>query len=863
MLSFSRSRMSGTFVGILVPVFLGALFLIAFPYLVHAQGEEFRATAAERRALEERDRAALATSRCCRCVHNDQNFCTTLTGVTACDGYRSGNEFSIMSQVQRNALVDFACTDLPLSACQSGATVTPTTGAPAAVPSPAPASATPPAQTCSRTFANFAEAVGTLHPDLVSAPSGVSTSSQFQSITPQLGVQIPGLVFSPARKEGGFVYIPFLAQYIAALERYAVALASIAAVIMIVYGGMLYLLGSAVQDTSTGKQIILDAITGLVLTLCAYLILSTVNPNTLDLQEIRLGFINPTYWGENLGAYSSSQSGSSPCRCAPIPPEVNEARVLGVPCFYQAGGSWGSLGYSTALLPPGESPPARADLTSHINTPTCTGAQASSGPNMCWGTFQQGACGPTALATVLGYYSARTKEGAPVTPLEAGRYAVRAGLRPFNGGTTGICSSMFTTEFPGFTCASSLRNQLHSPQGILELAEEIRSGHPIIFHCHDCRVRNAAGQEIRGAGDGHFMVLTGVSEDNSIFSVHDVGWGPPRGAIAVRAEDILNQTHTFTAPNGDGVMTQYTGNINIQAIIKPIDQSRIPQNGTCVGRARRSALPTSDDVIRIPFTYCPGGVCDGAHYQENQASLILDSSFLKLPNVSVRAFMYIHGLNTEHRTAENANYVNTWKAILSRYQRVGGPAVVVMTPHSMGSDAGSYFSGFNGPEFYRVAQTALQTAFAQQRGSFTIRDVSVGAHSSAICDGHFARAANASYPVGTRGLVAFDGCVDRYSSCPGGSCVMPTNTAFIMNPDQSTSERVHSLGRGRTAGLVSTYGLTPSTCPAYAQGGGVLRCYSKAQSTSNNGWTLFETNIGHSASVNIVGEFALRAFYGQ
>lgn len=842
---------------------------------VHAQGDEvrFRIQEQQQQVQQQRDaQAARTVQRCCKCVKQEQEFCVPMTGIVACDAYRAADQFTNLSDIQRNALVDFRCTDLEQTACEAGGTITPTATPSAGAPRPAtppvpaptatpPAPGTPVAGTCRRTFANFGEAVGTLNPTLRGSEQ-VHQSATFTSITPELGVQIPGLVFSPAVREDGLVRVPFLAQYIAAVQRYAIGLAAVAAIVMVVYGGFLYLLGSAIQDVATGKQIVVDALIGLLIALGSFVILSTINPNTLDLPELKLGYINPIYWGENIGAYASAQAGTTPCRCSASPNEVNEARVLGVPCFFQWGGSWGAQAYGPSLLLPGESVPSC--MQAAVGKPACAGGDQNSS---CVGTIGQGGCGAASLATVLGFYNARTKEGFPVTPTEAARYLVRSCQRVINSGTHSICSSSFSTEFPGFSCGN-LRNPVHSAAGVQELAAELRAGHPIIFHCATCRVRNANGQEIVGTGGGHFMVLTGVSEDGRIFSVHDVGWGPPRGAVAVRADDIQNEYHEFDAPNSEGVSRRWRGNINIIAVIKPTAAGASTASGMCRGRTRRTEASGSDKIVRIPFTYCPGGACDGVRFRPEQASIIMDSSFLKLRGVRIRAFMYIHGLNSSHAEGAQAGYTQKWKNILTRYSsRPGRPAVAIIAPHSMSSDAGSFFRGLSGPDVLRAAQVALQAQFTSHGGTFSVQDIAISAHSSGVCDGHLARAANATYPVPRRGVVAFDGCTSGFARCSGGTgslCVHHENEAFIINPDQSVAEPTHSLGRGTTNSLITTYGLSPVPCPAYAQGKpGVLRCFSRGFASPHNGWMLFETSIGHSASVETVGEFALRAFYGE
>lgn len=830
----------------------------------------------EQLAQQQRQNAE-AQNRCCKCVRREESFCTRLTSVVSCDAFRGGPQYAQLSSAQTQLLENFTCTEIPSAACDAYA------GPMVAIPAPAPAAPTTPARpatggaaapapVCQRTFPSLGEAVATINGATSTSEAVGPTTPEFESITPILGVEIPGLSFSPARKEDGQVYVPFLAQYIAAVQRYAVGLAVVAAIIMVVYGGFLYLLGSSIQDVSTGKTIIADALIGMIIALSGYFILYTVNPNVVTLPEIKLGYINPEYWGENQGAYSTTQAGTSPCRCAPIPSEVNEARVLPVPCYNQAAGAWGPTAYGPNLLLPGESVPR--NLQEAVGVGACTRGQFNSGPDKCVGTFQQGGCGPTSLAVVLGYYNAINKEGSPVTPLEAGRYLIRAGLRPFNEGTHGICSSVFTENFPGFTCENI--SGIPSAAGLQRIITEIRAGHPVIFHCNKCRVRKADGRIMAGTGSGHFMVFTGVSEDGNVLSVHDVGWGPPDGAVAMTAADIASPQN-FSAPGlHDGVMKTYVGGAVTEAyLVKPIDPARVPAGNTCQGRARRNSSNVSGNIIRIPFTYCPGNVCDGNLYKQNEGSIIMNSSWLKAPNPAFRVFMYIHGLN-HGGTGESGS--NKWKSILSNYPGERNTPILIIRPHNYGRTTPTLFQSMNAQEVLTQALQALQNYRLYEGrdttiGRFTVRDITITAHSSGICGGHFARASQQRYSyngqsIPLRGLVAFD----AYGSCSltEPSLVSPTGIAYIMNPD------IGSHGMGRVSGapfaptMAERHGMTPATCPTYAGGGGVTRCWTKAQSTSNNGyaaenngWILFETNLGHDESVDRVAGYAMRAFYGS
>lgn len=199
-------------------------------------------------------------------------FCATLLG--ACDQMTRGGEFDSLSATQKTALGGYQCR-LVETASQF-----------AAQTSPGDTSHVCPTQP----HDNLEAAANRIAPP---EPPPTPPASNFVSITPTLGVPIPGLTFSPATLDNGTIEVPFLAQYISAIQRYLTGLAVTAALVMIVYGGFLYLLGSSVGDVSRGKTIITDAIVGLLLALGAYTILRIANPSLVQIDPIRLRYIEP------------------------------------------------------------------------------------------------------------------------------------------------------------------------------------------------------------------------------------------------------------------------------------------------------------------------------------------------------------------------------------------------------------------------------------------------------------------------------------------------------------------------------------------------------------------------------------------
>lgn len=153
---------------------------------------------------------------------------------------------------------------------------------------------------------------------LPQTPADYSVAVDSTTATPTLGVPIPGVNFTSPKMVGEYIYVPFLGEYISGAYRYAIGIGAIIAIIMVVYGGFRYLIGSAAGDVKRGKTIIIDAIAGLIIILSAYLILHTINPDTLIMDTIKVPFVVP----------EDDHSCDDPGEC-PAPPKERLAGVGG------------------------------------------------------------------------------------------------------------------------------------------------------------------------------------------------------------------------------------------------------------------------------------------------------------------------------------------------------------------------------------------------------------------------------------------------------------------------------------------------------------------------------------------------------
>jgi len=112
-------------------------------------------------------------------------------------------------------------------------------------------------------------------------------------VGPDLQVKIPGLSFTTdPSAQGGDLQISFLAQYVSAAYKYLVGVSIIAAAIMIVYGGVLYIIGSSATSISSGKEIIGNAIMGLFLVIGTFTILNTINTAITNPKALSVRLVN-------------------------------------------------------------------------------------------------------------------------------------------------------------------------------------------------------------------------------------------------------------------------------------------------------------------------------------------------------------------------------------------------------------------------------------------------------------------------------------------------------------------------------------------------------------------------------------------
>ncbi len=86
------------------------------------------------------------------------------------------------------------------------------------------------------------------------------------------------------------IEINWIAKYISVVYQYGIGIAAILAVVMVMVGGFIWLASAGSPDKITkAKEFIISAITGLLLALFSFIILSAINPNLVSFQPLSIG----------------------------------------------------------------------------------------------------------------------------------------------------------------------------------------------------------------------------------------------------------------------------------------------------------------------------------------------------------------------------------------------------------------------------------------------------------------------------------------------------------------------------------------------------------------------------------------------
>lgn len=119
--------------------------------------------------------------------------------------------------------------------------------------------------------------------------SGPQITPPQQIITPELGINIPGINISQGAQDNNYLNLPFIADYITGLVRYLLGLAGVLAGIMLTIGGVQYLMAAGNKSAiDVALKRIKNALFGLLLALSSYTILYAINPRLVSFSALRI-----------------------------------------------------------------------------------------------------------------------------------------------------------------------------------------------------------------------------------------------------------------------------------------------------------------------------------------------------------------------------------------------------------------------------------------------------------------------------------------------------------------------------------------------------------------------------------------------
>jgi hypothetical protein len=113
-------------------------------------------------------------------------------------------------------------------------------------------------------------------------------------VAPRLETTLPGLKFSEVKGPvGSTLYLPWIAEYVAAVYKYGIAIASILAVILIIIQGVKIIISGGGELKMDAYKTIGRVAIGLIIAWSSYAILYIINPNLVTLKTLPVEQILP------------------------------------------------------------------------------------------------------------------------------------------------------------------------------------------------------------------------------------------------------------------------------------------------------------------------------------------------------------------------------------------------------------------------------------------------------------------------------------------------------------------------------------------------------------------------------------------
>lgn len=113
---------------------------------------------------------------------------------------------------------------------------------------------------------------------------------------PQTEIAIPGMTFTDVQKtldSQGYIHLPYLGEYVAAVYKFGVAVASIVAVVVIIMSGLRIVASAGGEAKGEAYKRIAQAVIGLIIAWGSYLLLFAINPDLINFKPLSIKYIEP------------------------------------------------------------------------------------------------------------------------------------------------------------------------------------------------------------------------------------------------------------------------------------------------------------------------------------------------------------------------------------------------------------------------------------------------------------------------------------------------------------------------------------------------------------------------------------------
>jgi hypothetical protein len=469
-------------------------------------------------------------------------------------------------------------------------------------------------------------------------------------------------------------------------------------------------------------------------------------------------------------------------------------------------------------------------------------------------------------------------------PIDSAILAISANA--LNADGVSVNAATFFGRQPGFAAeqVTAEGGQTRSAKA----AALLRDGKPLILYCKNCDLKNGNMGTIERLASmpGQYYVIRGVTQESDVFSLIDsrMNFGSQMVAY-IQATEIDAQNTGGRELVIYNVHPDSSNSTALNAACQP------PGGGPAqvIGSQARAG-----SVTRTTFDYRP--VPSDTNWAPNEAQLIfpdrLRTAFAATPRPKIRLFIFLPGANASHAHSQTADYTTALTNVLGEF--AGSRDIVIATPHYMGN---GYMNRFDLHGFYDTAKAALAVAIHPSITEADIQDVVVGGFGEATCMAAPSRTVpTPAAPILERafldpllrhqvGIIAYDGCAGSKilnipSSAPiplGIESLTPQPMKFFINADllatgDTGKGLVQAIATDAPAGTLATsmnllirdrWHLQMLTCPT-SVAPGTAECFAPAGTNPGVGnWMLFETHVGHTASIGVMTRIMFQAFYAQ